>query len=95
MCFRSFKDSSCQISNNLAENAIRPFTVGRKNWLFSNSIAGAKASAVIYSLSPRDYLEILLENMPNMNARQHPEALDELMPWGGFIRSRFGLNEKD
>ena len=40
----------CQISNNLAENAIRPFTVGRKNWLFSDTIKGAKASAVIYSL---------------------------------------------
>ena len=98
------KDPACQISNNLAENAIRPFTVGRKNWLFSNSVAGAKASAVIYSLvetakannlSPRDYLEILLENLPNMDARQHPEELDELMPWGGFIRSRFGLDEKD
>ena len=43
-------DPRCQISNNLAENAIRPFTVGRKNWLFSDTVKGAKASAVIYSL---------------------------------------------
>lgn len=38
------------IDNNRAENAIRPFAVGRKNWLFSNTANGAKASAVLYSL---------------------------------------------
>ena len=41
------KDPRCEISNNRAENKIRPFTVGRKNWLFSDTPAGAKASAVI------------------------------------------------
>lgn len=44
------KDGHCDISNNTAENSIRPFTVGRKNWLFSNSPKGAKASAIVYSL---------------------------------------------
>ena len=39
------------IDNNRAENAIRPFVVGRKNWLFSDSVKGAKASAMIYSLA--------------------------------------------
>ena len=38
------------IDNNRAENAIRPFAVGRKNWLFSNTANGAKASAVLYSI---------------------------------------------
>ena len=38
------------MDNNLAENAIRPFVVGRKAWLFSNSTNGAKASANLYSL---------------------------------------------
>lgn len=38
------------IDNNRAENAIRPFTIGRKNWLFSNTANGAKCSAVLYSL---------------------------------------------
>src|SRR5699024_1634926 len=37
-------DPRCQISNNLAENAIRPFTVGRKNWLFSDTVKGVRAS---------------------------------------------------
>ena len=39
------------MDNNRAENAIRPFVVGRKNWLFSTSPKGAKASAIIYSLA--------------------------------------------
>lgn len=38
------------IDNNLIERDIRPFTTGRKNWIFSNSVAGADASAVVYSL---------------------------------------------
>ena len=38
------------ISNNLAENAIRPFVLGRKNWLFSDSVKGAESSAIVYSL---------------------------------------------
>lgn len=54
-------------SSNRAENQIRPFTVGRKNRLFSDTPAGAKASAVIYSiveaatansLAPRDYIQL-------------------------------------
>ena len=38
------------IDNNRAENAIRPFAIGRKNWLFNNTANGAKASAALYSL---------------------------------------------
>ena len=41
--------------NNRAENAIRPFTVGRKNWLFCNSPKGAAASAILYSLTYTAY----------------------------------------
>lgn len=43
-------DGNCSISNNLAERSIRPFTVGRKNWLFSGAPTGAAASAAIYSI---------------------------------------------
>ena len=92
------KDSRCQISNNLAENAIRPFTVGRKNWLFCDSVEGAKASAVIYSIvetakanhiSVRDYLRVLLEMLPEWDVHQHPENVDALLPWGEYIQERF------
>ncbi len=44
------KDGRIEIDNNLAENAIRPFALGRKNWLFSGSPSGAKAGAIFYSL---------------------------------------------
>jgi transposase len=59
--------------NNLVENAIRPFVVGRKNWLFSDTIQGPRASAVIYSLietakssglEPYWYLKFLFERLP-------------------------------
>ncbi len=59
--------------NNLAENAIRPFVIGRKNWLFAGTPDGAKASADIYSLietakannlEPYKYLRYLFEKIP-------------------------------
>lgn len=44
------KDGRIEIDNNLLENAIRPFALGRKNWMFSGSPSGAKAAAILYSL---------------------------------------------
>ena len=44
------KDGRLNIDNNLCKNAIRPFVIGRKNHLFSDTVAGAKASANLYSL---------------------------------------------
>ena len=44
------EDGDVPIDNNRAENAIRPFTVGRKNWLFNNTERGAKCSALLYSI---------------------------------------------
>ena len=43
-------DGRLRIDNNLTENAVRPFVIGRKAWLFANSVAGANASANLYSL---------------------------------------------
>lgn len=92
------KDPRCEISNNRAENKIHPFTVGRKNWLFSDTPAGAKASAVIYSivetakannLAPRDYIQFLFENLPDMEIQTHPERLDQMLPWGKLIQENF------
>lgn len=45
------EDGRCIFTNNLGENAIRPFAVGRRNWLFSNSIDGANASAIVYTMA--------------------------------------------
>ena len=92
------KDPRYEISNNRAENKIHPFTVGRKNWLFSDTPAGAKASAVIYSivetakannLAPRDYIQFLFENLPDMEIQTHPERLDQMLPWGKLIQENF------
>lgn len=91
-------DGRCSISNNAAENAIRPFTVGRKNWLFCDTPKGADASAVIYSIvetakangiNVRDYLEYLFTVMPTENWRKDPDILDNLTPCSPDIRKRF------
>lgn len=83
-------DGRIPISNNPDENAIRPFVMGRKNWLFCNTPNGAAASAAVYSivetakangLDPYQYLKYLLERMPCANGRYSHELLDNLMPW--------------
>jgi len=80
------EDGHIPIDNNAAENAIRPFVIGRKNWLFSGSPRGAKASAVLYSLietakanglEPGAYLQYLFENLPEARSK---EALISLLP---------------
>ncbi len=87
------------LSNNAAENAIRPFTVGRKNWLFADSTKGADASAAVYSiietakannLNVYTYLEYLLLYMPDTDWRNNPEELDNLMPWSDAVRNVCG-----
>lgn len=89
-------DGRCSLSNNAAENAIRPFTVGRKNWLFADTPKGATASAAIYSiietakangLNVYTYLEFLLMWMPDTDWHNHPEDLEDLMPWSEMAQS--------
>ena len=89
-------DGRCSISNNAAENAIRPFTVGRKNWLFADTPKGASASAAVYSiietakangLNVYTYLEYLLLYMPDTDWRNNPEELDMLMPWAEDVQA--------
>lgn len=73
--------------NNLAENAIRPFVVGRKNWLFCDSQAGAWASSTLYSLietakanghEPYRYLCHLFDTLPRLTGH---ESIDSLLPY--------------
>jgi transposase len=75
------------IDNNLVENAIRPFVIGRKNWLFSGSPRGASASAAIYSIietaksnghEPYWYLRYLFEKLP---AAKNDDELRGLLPY--------------
>ena len=73
---RYLEDGKLKLSNNRAERSIKPFVMGRKNWLFSNTPAGAQSSAVIYSLietakendlAPYRYLVWLLHNAPGLS----------------------------
>ena len=89
------EDGDCVISNNLAENSIRPFTVGRRNWLFSGSPKGAETSAAIYSiietakangLVPYKYLEFIFKELPGVQFHRHPEFLQEFLPWSEEVQ---------
>ena len=88
------EDGRCSFTNNLSENAIRPFTVGRKNWLFSDSVEGAEASAIAYTmvemakahnLNIYQYLSYVLEQRPNENWSD--EQLAELAPWSEKLQT--------
>lgn len=94
------EDGHLEIDNNRSERAIKPFVIGRKNFLFSNTPRGAKASAITYSivetakenkLNPLNYLEYLFEQLPNVDVN-NPEELDNFLPWSttlpDAIRSR-------
>ena len=89
------EDGNCVISNNIAENSIRPFTIGRKNWTFCGSPEGANASACVYSLvetakanglNPYKYLEFLLARLPGANFQANPGVLNLMMPWDELIQ---------
>ena len=90
-----FEDGNCAISNNIAENSIRPFTVGRKNRLFSDTPKGAEASADIYSivetakangLDVFKYFELLLTVLPSMTFLTNQDILEELLPWNKSVQ---------
>lgn len=82
-------DGRLEMTNIRAERSIRPFTIGRKNWIFSNTPSGANSSAIIYGmvetakendLNPYLYLEYLFDKLPNVDLGDK-EMLDEFLPW--------------
>jgi hypothetical protein len=77
-------DGRTELSNNRAERSIKPFVIGRKNWLFCNSATGADVNAMFYSLvetakenglNPFEYLSEVFRRAPN------GASVDELLPW--------------
>jgi len=81
---RYLEDGRLRPDNNLAENAIRPFVVGRKNWLFAGNPDGARSAAVFYSLiesakangwKAHDYLTHLFENLPLAQTEEEYQTL--------------------
>ena len=87
---RYLLDGRLEISNNRSERSIKPFVIGRKNWLFNNTPKGARSSSIIYSiietakengLNPFAYLTYVFKTAPNIDFRNDPIALESLMPW--------------
>jgi transposase len=84
---RCLDDGRIEVDNNLVENAIRPFVMGRKAWLFSDTPRGADASAKLYSiietakacgLEPYAYLKLIFEKLPQAET---PADIAALLPW--------------
>lgn len=87
------EDGRCSFSNNLSENSIRPFTVGRRNWLFSDTPKGADASSMVYTmvemakahgLNIYKYLNFLLERLPGTVMTD--DELSKLVPWNETVQ---------
>ena len=85
---RYLEDGRLELSNNRAERSIKPFVMGRKNWLFANTPAGAQSSAVIYSLietakenelDPYRYLLWVLRSAPVLSQAEESWA-EKLLP---------------
>lgn len=83
-------DGRIPLTNSLAERAIRPFAVHRKNWLFADSVEGAKANAVYYSLietakinnlNIEKYIKYLLEEIPQLDNPCDEKELEKYLPW--------------
>lgn len=88
------EDGRIPISNNDCEASIRPFATGRKAWLFADSPAGARASGIVYTLVETaklnhldvfGYLCYLLESLPDLDHRNHPELLEAYLPWSASL----------
>ena len=93
------EDGRCSLSNNPSENSIRPLTLGRKNWLFSESQDGANASMVVYTmvemakvhgLHPYNYLQYLLDSRPGKDTTD--AEFQDLAPWSE--KARIECNKK-
>ncbi len=83
-------DGRIPLTNSLAERTIRPFAVHRKNWLFADSVEGAKANGVMYSiiesakinkLNIWKYIKYLLDELPQLENINDEKALEKYLPW--------------
>jgi transposase len=86
---RYMLDGRLEISNNRAERSIKPFVIGRKNWLFANTPNGARASAVYYSLietarenglNPFEYLSWIFTQAPNLGKPGYVSTVEDFLP---------------
>lgn len=92
---RFLEDGNLEASNNLAEQAIRPIAIGRKNYLFSTSMKGAAANAMVYTiietakvnnLNPWKYINYLFEKLPNLDFIRKSDMLVDFLPWAKNVQ---------
>ena len=85
------------MDNNLAKQAIRPFTLGRKNWVNVDSMRGAQASTILYSLVEAakanhlrvyEYLKFLLKNLSEHAEDTNRDFLSDLLPWSDIVQEK-------
>ena len=97
------KNGDVPMDNNLAEQAIRPFTLGRKNWVNMSSPRGAQASAILYSLVEtaranhlrlHDYFEYLITELSVHKDDQDRSFISTLLPWSKTIQQKFRAESK-
>ncbi len=94
-------DGRLELDNNKAERAIKPFVIGRKNWLFSNTPNGARSSAILYSIvqtcllnkiNPYKYLAFVLDYLANHKINQI--KLNDILPYSKNIIKDFNMNKE-
>lgn len=95
-CLRRFLDDGClPLDNGKSERVIRSYSVGRSNWLFADTIAGAKVNALVYSIvetakanqvNTYCYLNYLFEKVPAATDPKDKEFLASMMPWSVAYR---------
>lgn len=95
-------DGRLEISNNRAERSIKPFVIGRKNWIFNNTSSGARASALYYSLivtarenglNPFEYLSWIFINAPNLGKPGYVSTIDDFLPGSAALPQKVFIPE--
>lgn len=95
-----FEDGRLELTNNRSERNIKELVMGRKNWLHSTSLEGARTSGIILSvyktaelngLNATKYLEFLFDKIPNLPTLS-AEALDQLLPWTEDVQKNYSRN---
>lgn len=98
------EDGEVPMDNNAAEQSIRGFCIGKKNWVMIDTVAGAKSSAIVYSiaetakanhLKPYDYFEYLLTEIPKHLDDTDRSFLDDLLPWSPNLPANCRKPSKD
>lgn len=98
------EDGEVPMDNNAAEQSIHGFCIGKKNWVMIDTVAGAKSSAIVYSiaetakanhLKPYDYFEYLLTEIPKHLDDTDRSFLDDLLPWSPNLPANCRKPSKD